>query len=351
MARIELEHVSVAVAPDGVVAGPLDLVVDDGECLAFLAPDPRQGGAILRAAAGLVRPRGGRIAIDGEPLDPRRPPPAQVGFGFAPPFAYEHLSVARNLDLATAGSIEAGAAVGRVAGLFELQSWLEVRAHDLPGDVLAVVDVCRALVKPPPAAVFLDHPFADMGVDRRQWAWARLARWRQLEGPAIVIATDDAGLALTLADRIVAHRDGVVVQIGTPVDLVERPADLALAAATGSLGINRLPCAVEADALMITGTDFGLAGEWLAAARAASGAIDLAIRPEHVQLAKDPLDWAIPAAVLRRDLCAYGTLVTASLGEHTVMAIAPSTMPPLEQVHLYLPPERLSLFADGQRVR
>ena len=351
MARIELEHVSVAVIPGGAVAGPLELAVDEGECLAFLAADPRQGSAMLRVAAGLDRPRGGRVVIDGDPLDPRLPPPARLGFGFAPPFAYEDLSVARNLEVATVGSIEAGAAVSRAAGLFELQPWLDARGRDLPGDVLAVVDVCRALVKPPPAVVFLDHPFAGLGVERRQWAWARLARWRQLEGPVMVIATDDAGLALSLADRIVALRDGAVTQVGTPEDLVDRPADLELATATGSLGMNRLACAVEADALMITGTDFGLAGEWLAAASAASGAITLGIRPEHVQLALDPQDWTMPAAVLRQDRCAYGCLVTTSLGEHMVMALAPSTMPPLDQVHLYLPPERLSLFADGQRIR
>ena len=351
MARIEFDNLSVAAGRNGAVLGPFDLVVDAGQCLAFLAADPGIAGAILRVAAGLERAYGGRMLVDGDPLEPRLPSPAQIGFGFAPPFVHEHLSVARNLELATGGSIEAGAAIGRAVGLFELQPWQDVRGRDLPADVLGVVDVCRALVKSPPAAVFLDQPFAALEPERRLWAWARLARWRQQEGPAVVIATDDAGLALSLADRVVALSDAAVVQVGEPADLIDRPADLDLAVRTGSLGMNRLRCVVDADALMIVGTDFGLTGDWLAAARKASGEITLGIRPEHVQISPEPLEWTMPADVRRQVPCAHGLLVTAILGEHAIDVLAPSTMSPLGQVHLYLSPERLSLFADGQRIR
>lgn len=346
MARIELEEVVVVDHEAPEPFGPLDLLVEDGSCVAILVERPAAGRAILRAVAGLDRPRAGRILFDGAPVDGLGPRARRVGYGFAPPAVYETGSIGRNLELAAAGSV----AVEEISGLFELQPWLQRAASDAPADVRTLVGLARALLRPDASIVLLETPFLGLDPERWPWAAARLGRWRDLARPTLLMTTTNPIEALSLGERVAVLREPRFVQVADPDELVSHPNDLAIAALSGSLGINRIACSMEDDALLITGTEYGLGPSWLAQAQTMPGIIEIGVRPEHIHILLGERDDAMPARLLAREVHPYGIMVTAMLGPQEIRVLAPSVLPEVETLHLVIPPSRLMLFSDGQRI-
>lgn len=244
MSRLELVGLSVC-GPDGrvPVLRDLDLTVADGELLAVVGSGR---GALLRALVGLADTPAGVLRIDGEDATDWAPAERDMAMVFGDHAPYPHLRVRDNLAFPLRLVGAPGAVVTRRVGEVAAGLGLTVHLDRWPSQLSGVqrqrLAVGRVLVRPRPAAYLLDEP---LPADPDARARLRAA----VAGATTVWATEDAGEAAALGDRIAVLRDGGLAQVGTPAELAARPATLDIAAlapltvlaGTVTAGVLRLP--------------------------------------------------------------------------------------------------------------
>jgi glycerol transport system ATP-binding protein len=153
----------------------------------------------------------------------------------------------------------------------------------------------------------------------------------------MIYVTHDQTEALTFADQVVVMQDGQVVQIGSPVELFERPAHTFVGHFIGSPGMNIIPCEVR------EGTAF-VGDRAVMAAHGVSGRTEIGIRPEFVSFGAEGL----PAQIVRVADVGRSRIVEARVGEHKVNAVVPEDTPvPTGTTHLVFDPDQTRVYADG----
>jgi len=220
----------------------VELLVPPGTVTALVGPNGAGKTTVLRAIAGLLRPTGGRIALDGRMLDDaasaRRVPPASRGIGvvFQDYLLFPHLSA---LDNVAFGLLAHG--VPRREAAASASEWLDrlgigslagIRPSSLSGGQAQRVALARALVLEP-ALLLLDEPLAALDASTRLEVRAELADQLRAFGGSAVVVTHDPVDAIVLADEIVVVEHGGVVQRGTPVDVARNPANEYVATLVG----------------------------------------------------------------------------------------------------------------------
>ena len=220
----------------------VDLVVPPGTVAALVGPNGAGKTTVLRAIAGLLRPTGGRIALDGRTLDDtasgRHVPPAGRGIGvvFQYYLLFPHLS---SLDNVAFGLLARG--VPRREAAVTAAEWLDrlgigalggIRPLSLSGGQAQRVALARALVLEP-ALLLLDEPLAALDAGTRLEVRAELADQLRAFGGSAVVVTHDPVDAIVLADEIVVVEHGGVVQRGTPVDVSRNPVNEYVATLVG----------------------------------------------------------------------------------------------------------------------
>jgi len=264
MGRITLESVRKQFDDSTVIHGA-DLEIEDGAFVVFVGPSGCGKTTLLRLIAGLEDVSGGRILIDGQ--DVTRLAPARRGLSmvFQSYALYPHMSVRRNiafgLQMARLPADEIERRVSRAAQILNLGDHLDRRPGQLSGGQRQRVAIGRAIVREPKGFLF-DEPLSNLDAALRVQMRLELTRLqRQLNTTAIYV-THDQVEAMTMADKIVVMRAGRIEQVGSPLDLYERPANVFVASFIGSPRMNLL--------------------EGEVAAR--QGAALLGIRPEHLQV-------------------------------------------------------------------
>jgi osmoprotectant transport system ATP-binding protein len=210
----------------------LTLSVEAGELLVLLGGSGSGKTTTLKMVNRLIEPTEGRIRIDGEDASAIEPHllRRRIGYVFQRVGLFPHLTVAENvgipLDLLQWDEAQARARVDELLDLVELppDAVRHRRPHELSGGQQQRVGVARALAASP-RLMLLDEPFAALDPltrDRLQQSFLRIRR--QL-GLTSIFVTHDMGEALLLGDRIAVMREGRLVQVGTPLELVQQPAD------------------------------------------------------------------------------------------------------------------------------
>src|SRR5947209_5823545 len=262
----------------------LSLIVQRGEFICLLGPSGCGKSTALNCIAGLMQLSGGSIWLDEQRIDTL--PPERRGFGmvFQNYALFPHMSVARNIGFGLKMRGVAAAEIGtRVAHALK-QVQLSGQEHKLPGQLSGGqqqrVAIARAIVIEPPL-ILMDEPLSNLDAKLRIETRAEIRRIHRELGRATIYVTHDQDEALSLADRIVVMKDGVVQQIAPPRDIYAQPANLHVARFMGYRNIVELPIErQEGDRVVLGGPDLYLTGVRKQAMT--DGRATVALRPEEI---------------------------------------------------------------------
>ena len=286
----------------------VDLEVRDGEFMVFVGPSGCGKSTLLRMIAGLEEISDGDLFIGDDCVNDVSPSDRGVAMVFQSYALYPHMSVAENmgfaLKLAKRSKAEVAAAVGRAAEILQISALLDRKPRALSGGQRQRVAIGRAIVRQPKVFLF-DEPLSNLDAALRVQMRTELARLHRELGTTMIYVTHDQVEAMTLGQRIAVFNAGRIAQVGEPMALYDRPANLFVAGFLGSPKMNLLPVTVSAndgDGLRVRAG----AGEFALGARASRNApavgtaATLGFRPDQVELAA--ADGSVPALEGQVDL-------------------------------------------------
>jgi alpha-glucoside transport system ATP-binding protein len=356
MADVTLKDVSKAYGKVEVLHD-INLDIQTGELIVFVGPSGCGKSTLLRMVAGLERITGGTLAIDGDIMNDV--PPAQRGIAmvFQSYALYPHMTVRDNMSfgmkIARKPKEEIVKSVEDAARMLQLTPYLDRLPKALSGGQRQRVAIGRAIVRDPKVFLF-DEPLSNLDAALRVATRIEIAQLKErLPNSTMIYVTHDQVEAMTLATRIVVLNGGTIEQVGSPLELYERPRNVFVACFIGSPAMNIFDAKVtEAGAkTVVTLPDGGRATVDVTSGPADVGAsVRLGVRPEDlVPVQSDPL-FSGEIAILE------------ALGETTLLHFKPqhqdlpviAKLPGIqairrgETVHLGADPAKLHLFGtDG----
>ncbi|MEM1267328.1 MAG: ABC transporter ATP-binding protein [Pseudomonadota bacterium] len=349
MAKIGLDklrhsYLPTPKAPEDYALKEIDLEWTDGGAYALLGPSGCGKSTLLNIISGLLTPSEGRILFDGADVTDLPPDKRNIAQVFQFPVIYDTMTVYDNLafPLRNRGVEETrvDARVREIATMLELEDRLTTRAANLTPDNKQKISMGRGLVRDDVNVIMFDEPLTVIDPELKWKLRSKLKELHQRIEVTMIYVTHDQTEALTFADQVVVMQDGVIVQIGTPEELFERPRHTFVGHFIGSPGMNILPCEVQGARAAFRGALVALEGP----IERIGTRTEIGIRPEYVRLAAD----GIPATVRKAADIGRHTVVEAVAGETVINAIIAG--PPPErgtEVHLALEPRQTRLYADG----
>ena len=296
MAGIGLEHVWMTYENGVDAVRDVSLDVAAGEFVVLVGPSGCGKSTLLRVIAGLEQPTGGRVTIGDRDVTRVAPPDRDIAMVFQNYALYPHMSVRQNLGFGLrqrkVPREEVERRVGEMAGMLGLEDLLARRPSQLSGGQRQRVAIGRALARDP-AAFLLDEPLSNLDAKLRTSMRSELARLHERLGVTTVYVTHDQVEAMTLGDRVVVLRDGVVQQCDRPQVLYEHPANLFVAAFIGSPAMNLVEGQARADRVRFAGHELVLPPG--APLHGLEGDVVLGLRPAAftVDGPQAPQDWPV----------------------------------------------------------
>ncbi|MDR6757586.1 multiple sugar transport system ATP-binding protein [Mycoplana sp. BE70] len=271
MGSITLKNVSKVFGAHTVIPS-IDLAIDNGEFVVFVGPSGCGKSTLLRLIAGLEDVSGGQIVIDGKDATDLPPAKRRLSMVFQSYALYPHMSVRSNIAFPLKMAGEDKSAIDRkvedAARVLNLTDYLDRKPRQLSGGQRQRVAIGRAIVRQPAAFLF-DEPLSNLDAALRVNMRLEISQLHQQLKTTMVYVTHDQVEAMTMADKIVVLNKGNVEQVGSPLELYRRPANLFVAGFIGSPRMN-----------FITGE----------IARGYS-AHTVGVRPEHIDLSTSTGAW------------------------------------------------------------
>jgi multiple sugar transport system ATP-binding protein len=306
MATVEVRRVSKHFDEVRAVDG-IDLAAAEGELLVLLGPSGCGKTTLMRLIAGLERPTAGEIVIGGVVVNDLPPRARNIAMVFQSYALYPHLTVERNIafPLRAIGlpKDKIRKKVEWAARMFGIERFLDRKPRQLSGGERQRVALARAVVREP-VAFLLDEPLSNLDAKLRNSARDELKHFQRSLGTTTIYVTHDQAEAMGLGDRIAVLNRGKVSQVGTPLDVYTRPADIFVATFIGSPPMNLvaddaswvgfrpeafLPRGVEDAADMVSFPFRVTRVEYLGADRLVYGAIEERSHGAHV-ISKIPIN-------------------------------------------------------------
>jgi multiple sugar transport system ATP-binding protein len=284
MANVALRKLNIVLGGKPIIRD-LDLAVEPGEFLVLLGPSGCGKSTLLHSIAGLVDTDSGAVEIGGRDMTDADPSERGIGMVFQSYALYPTMTVEHNMSfgLRIAGTpkAEIRRRVDRAAAMLQLDALLNRKPSQLSGGQRQRVAIGRALVRE--AQVFLfDEPLSNLDAKLRAELRRELKLLHRTLGSTMIYVTHDQVEAMTLASRIVVMEKGEIRQIGTPLDVYERPANRFVAGFLGAPAMAFVDGMLD-DAGRFTGDGITLACVHAGTAQAAV----LGVRPEHVTIRAD----------------------------------------------------------------
>jgi len=247
MASLLLERVVKRFEAVEVIRG-VDLAIETGEFVVFVGPSGCGKSTLLRMIAGLETITGGDLSIDGRRVNDLPPSERGIAMVFQSYALYPHMSVYENmafgLRIARRPAAEIDAKVRAAASILQLAPYLDRLPKALSGGQRQRVAIGRAIVRDPKVFLF-DEPLSNLDAALRVATRIEIAKLKEsLPKSTMIYVTHDQVEAMTLADRIVVLSAGRIEQVGAPLELYKRPANLFVARFIGSPAMNILPCTI-----------------------------------------------------------------------------------------------------------
>ena len=285
MPLLEINDVSVSFGDTEVLSG-ISLELESKQLLAVLGASGAGKSTLMRLIAGFDSVGGGSIVLDGEILSDslRTVAPERRSIGIVPQDSalFPHLNVSQNIGFGLSGlSKEAKAErVGELLRLIRMEELASRMPQELSGGQVQRVALARALA-PKPKLVLLDEPFSALDAELRGQLREEVRQVLRAEGATAVLVTHDQEEALSLADRVAVLREGKIIQVGSPSEIYNSPADVGIATFLGE--------SVLVDGKVSGGkilTDLGSLSALNNVAEGATGVV--AIRSENFYLQPNP---------------------------------------------------------------
>ncbi len=337
MAELQLRGVNKSFGPVPVIHN-VNLDIADGEFVVFVGPSGCGKSTLLRTISGLEEPTAGQVFIGGEDVTDFDPAERGVAMVFQSYALYPHMTVEQNLGFGLRmGGMpreQVATRVGEAARILEIEDLLSRKPRQLSGGQRQRVAIGRAIVREPRAFLF-DEPLSNLDAELRVQMRIEIAKLHQQLGATMVYVTHDQVEAMTLADRIVVLRAGVIEQQGTPIELYDNPDNIFVAGFIGSPRMNFIEATVTAAdgrAVDVRPSGFGSPTIRVVARgeRARVGdTLSLGIRPEHfVDAAGAPVRLVARAQVVEQlggvsyvyAAAESGEQITVQQRGHTAMA-------------------------------
>ncbi|MGA0542880.1 ABC transporter ATP-binding protein [Neotabrizicola sp. VNH66] len=253
MAQVHLRNVVKAYGALRVVHA-INLDIAEGEFVVLVGPSGCGKSTTLRMVAGLEDISGGEILIGDRVVNDLPPRERNLAMVFQNYALYPHMTVKENLGfslkIAKRPQAEIDAAVKEAAEILALTPLLDRKPGALSGGQRQRVAMGRAIVRQPEVFLF-DEPLSNLDAKLRTQMRVEIKKLHQKVGSTVIYVTHDQIEAMTLADRIVIMRDGHIVQVGTPLEVFERPVDTFVATFIGSPPMNLLSGTVQAGRVVL----------------------------------------------------------------------------------------------------
>ncbi len=340
MASLTLRDVRKSYGNVDVMHG-VDLDIQDGEFVVFVGPSGCGKSTLLRMIAGLEEISGGTVAIDNQVVNAVAAAKRGVAMVFQNYALYPHMSVYKNmafgLKQAKTDPAEIDRRVKAAAEILQITDYLDRNPRNLSGGQRQRVAIGRAIVRDPKVFLF-DEPLSNLDAALRVQTRLEIARLHERLGTTMIYVTHDQVEAMTLADKIVVLRAGRIEQIGTPIDLYERPANAFVA---GFIGSPKMNFFTSADVTPAAATLLG---------RALNSDL-LGMRPEHLLMGGQAVVQGRLELVENLGEYALVHLITATGVEFIAKTEKPPAVAKGEMIGFSIHPDRLHIFdvATGLR--
>ncbi|MEO6608612.1 MAG: sn-glycerol-3-phosphate ABC transporter ATP-binding protein UgpC [Aestuariivirga sp.] len=320
MSSVEIANVKKSYGQHPVIHG-VSIDIKDGEFVILVGPSGCGKSTLLRMVAGLEPITAGDISIGGKIVNDLPPKHRDIAMVFQTYALYPHKTVAQNMGFALqmrkTPSTEIASRVKRAAEILDLVPLLDRYPKQLSGGQRQRVAMGRAIVRDP--AVFLfDEPLSNLDAKLRVQMRAEIKELHQRLKTTIVYVTHDQVEAMTMADRIVVMNKGVVEQVGTPLELYDRPNNMFVAGFIGSPSMNLIKGTIRAGAKPHFELEGGIKLPLAKVAKSLDGkSAYYGIRPEHLELANS----GAPASVTVVEPMGSETQLFAKLGNQKIVGL------------------------------
>src|SRR5688572_19312493 len=347
MASVSFRDVKKDFGKTKVLHG-ISLDITDGEFMVLVGPSGCGKSTLLRMLAGLEDIDAGNIAIDGRVVNDVDSKDRDIAMVFQSYALYPHMTVRDNmgfsLRLRKENSALVSERVDRAAKILNLEPYLERYPRELSGGQRQRVAMGRAIVRDPKVFLF-DEPLSNLDAKLRVAMRSEIKALHQRLKTTTVYVTHDQVEAMTMADRIAVMNDGRIEQLGEPLELYDRPANLFVAQFIGSPAMNVFDGVWRGNFVQACGA------RWPCNARAREGqSVKYGIRPEHLQAGSA----GIPAEVVVVEPMGAETEILVKVGGQTLnmMTHGRATVGPGERVTLVPQAAHAHLFdaASGRRI-
>ena len=332
--------------PEDWALKQLTLDLSDGGAYALLGPSGCGKTTLLNLISGLLRPTEGQILFDGLDVTDSSPEARNIAQVFQFPVIYDTMTVYDNLafPLRNRRGTEADIArrVHEIAGMLALDGMLKQRAAGLTADGKQKISLGRGLVRSDVNVIMFDEPLTVIDPHLKWVLRSKLKELHHRIRRTMIYVTHDQTEALTFADEVVVMKDGEIVQIGTPVELFEKPKHTFVGHFIGSPGMNVLPCEVRGGEAVFAGRRIDTAN-----ARAVRGeveSLELGVRPEFVTFAGD----GIPVDIVKVSDAGRYRIVEGAAAGHAIKLLVPEGAPiPERRAHVRFDPAHSRVYRDG----
>ena len=290
MADVVLKNVQKSFGRMKVIHG-VDLDIRDGEFVVFVGPSGCGKSTLLRLIAGLEDITAGDLFIGGERVNDLVPAKRGIAMVFQSYALYPHMNVYDNmafgLELAKSSKAEIDRKDREAARMLQIDTLLDRKPRQLSGGQRQRVAIGRAIVRDPQVFLF-DEPLSNLDAALRVQTRIEIAKLHNDTRATMIYVTHDQVEAMTLADRIVVLNAGRIEQVGTPLELYHRPANLFVAGFIGSPQMNFIECQVAGvglDEVLVSLPSGGTLAVPAAPEKVQPGEpVTLGVRPDHVHV-------------------------------------------------------------------
>ena len=328
----------------------VDLERSDGGAYALLGPSGCGKTTLLNIISGLLTPSEGRVLFGEDDVTEMAPTQRNIAQVFQFPVIYDTMTVYQNLAFPLQNrGVERqriDARVREIAAMLDLTETLDRRASGLTADGKQKISLGRGLVRDEVNVIMFDEPLTVIDPHLKWQLRSKLKELHQKVGATMIYVTHDQTEALTFADQVVVMHDGRIVQVGTPVELFERPQHTFVGHFIGSPGMNVLPCTLEHGKPVFGGQPIET-GQAPASAEPGTK-LELGVRPEFVSFA----DQGVPVEIVKvSDAGRYQVVETRHQDQAIKLLVQEGERLPSEGARLRFDPAHTQLYADGWMVR
>ncbi len=369
MTSLELRQINKNYGAYHALRG-INLSVEEGEFIVMVGPSGCGKSTLLKTIAGLEGITSGEIRINGRDVSREEPGDRGIAMVFQSYALYPHMTVAENmgfgLRMAKRPKAEIDAAVARAARILRITDQLDKRPKQLSGGQRQRVAIGRAITRSPEVFLF-DEPLSNLDAALRTQMRVELSSLHAELGATMVYVTHDQVEAMTMASRIVVLNQGIIEQVGSPLELYRNPDNLFVAGFLGAPRMNFLSVTVDG----VSGREIRVSAPGLVpltvelsepSALATGTELTLGVRPETISVVSDGQPGALNGVVRLVEHLGRETILYVDAGELRTVASESGTgnitvqlsyVAPFkadQSVTLKLDPTELYLFApDGGR--